>query len=145
MADEQDLGTITHVVTHYVKRNQIPATQVPDLIASIAASFAALGRPSASVETPLVPAVPVKKSITDNYIVCLEDGKRFKSMKRHLTQLGMTPEEYRAKWGLPADYPMAAPAYSAHRSTLAKSLGLGRKPGATVGKKKPIKKAAKAS
>lgn len=77
---------------------------------------------------PLKPAVHVKKSVTPDYIVCLEDGKKFKSLKRHLaTSHGLTPDEYRTKWGLPADYPMVAPAYSAARSALAKSTGLGRK------------------
>lgn len=75
----------------------------------------------------LVPAVPAKKSVTPDFIVCLEDGKRFKSMKRHLAGLGMAPYEYRAKWGLPADYPMVAPNYTARRSALAISNGLGRK------------------
>lgn len=75
----------------------------------------------------LVPAVPIKKSVTDEYIICLEDGKKFKSLKRHLKILGMTPEEYRAKWGLPDDYPLTAPTYSATRSRLAKSIGLGKK------------------
>ena len=76
---------------------------------------------------PLKPAVPVKKSITDEYIISLEDGRKLKSMKRYLAKLGMTPDEYRAKWGLPNDYPMVAPAYAAKRSELAKGLGLGRR------------------
>ncbi len=78
---------------------------------------------------PLVPAVPIKKSITDDHIISLEDGKPYKALKRHLTGLGLTPATYREKWGLPADYPMVAPSYSRQRTELAKSMGLGRKPG----------------
>lgn len=94
------------------------------------ATLAALSAetPAAQPSKP-VPAVDPKKSVKDDHIVCLDDGKKFKSLKRHIATLGMTPDEYRAKWGLPADYPMAAPAYSAARSDLAKQMGLGRKPG----------------
>ncbi|TGT92495.1 transcriptional regulator, partial [bacterium M00.F.Ca.ET.155.01.1.1] len=99
----------------------------------------ALGRVGGSSEQPSAekqkPAVNPKRSVHDDYIVCLEDGKKFKSLKRHLsTDHGLTPDEYRAKWGLPADYPMVAPSYSATRSALAKSSGLGRKPAADSGK-----------
>jgi predicted transcriptional regulator len=86
----------------------------------------------------LVPAVPVRRSVTDDYIVCLEDGKKLKTLKRHLmTAYGMTPEQYRAKWGLRADYPMVAPAYSRRRGELAKALGLGRKPAAPAPTPRP--------
>lgn len=93
------------------------------------AAFGNLGKPPVieAAAEPLKPAVPIKKSITDSFIISLEDGRKLKSMKRYLSGLGMTPADYRAKWGLPANYPMVAPAYAAHRSSLAKTLGLGRK------------------
>jgi predicted transcriptional regulator len=111
-----------------VSNNTTPASEIPALISQI---HAALVRVSAGrVETPLEPAKPavsVKKSVTAEYLVCLEDGKRFKSLKRHLrTQYNMTPEQYRDKWGLPPDYPMVAPNYAVARSQLAKKMGLGQ-------------------
>jgi predicted transcriptional regulator len=106
--------------------------------------YAALVRAPAAAAEPekqeLVPAVPIKKSITPDYIISLEDGRKFKSMKRHLGIIGMTPAEYRAKWGLPYDYPMVAPNYAKARSGLAKSMGLGRRTGAS--KKRPTRKRA---
>ncbi len=99
------------------------------MIASVHATLGSLGKapePEASIE-PLKPAVSVKKAITDEFIISLEDGRKLKSMKRYLAKLGMTPDEYRAKWGLPGDYPMVAPAYAAQRSELAKNAGLGRR------------------
>lgn len=106
-------------------------TDVPDLIGKVHAALVAISAPrqAAEPEPPaeLVPAVPIRKSITPDYLVCLDDGLRFKSLKRHLHTLGMTPEQYREKWGLPADYPMAAPRYSAQRAEIAKAMGLGRK------------------
>jgi predicted transcriptional regulator len=98
---------------------------------------------TAAIEEPQKPAVNPKRSVHDDHIVCLEDGKRFKSLKRHLsTHYGLTPDEYRAKWGLPADYPMVAPAYAAARSALAKKMGLGRKAKAPEPVKKSRRKAA---
>jgi len=120
------------VVAAYVKNNPVPVSALPDLIASVAASLNGLvnGAAPAQVVEPQKPAVPIKKSVTPDYIISLEDGKRFKSLKRHLkTSYGMTPDEYRTKWNLPSDYPMVAPNYSASRSALAKTMGLGRKPG----------------
>ena len=116
------------IVSAYVSNNPTPAADIPNLISQI---HAALLRVSAArVETPAEPAKPavsVKKSMTPDYLVCLEDGKRFKSLKRHLrTQYNMTPEKYREKWGLPADYPMVAPNYAVARSDLAKKMGLGQ-------------------
>jgi len=116
------------IVSAYVSNNTVPAGEIPSLINQV---HAALSRVSGkSVEgpaEPLKPAVSVKKSITPEYIVCLEDGKKFKSLKRHLrTQYNMTPEQYREKWGLSADYPMVAPNYAAARSQLAKQMGLGQ-------------------
>jgi predicted transcriptional regulator len=115
---------------------------LPSLIAQVHQSLAGLSATSATKPVEKhAPAVPIKKSVTLEYIVYLEDGKKFKSLKRHLkTKFGITPEEYREKWNLPADYPMVAPAYSAQRSELAKKLGLGRKPVEPT--KRPRKKAA---
>lgn len=122
------LGLTAHIVSAYVENNKVPATGLPELIASVNASILALNQP---VEAPVEvqqPAVNPKRSVLPDYIICLEDGKKFKSLKRHLAvHFGLTPEEYRAKWGLPADYPMVAPNYAAARSALAKTLGLGRK------------------
>lgn len=118
------------IVSAYVARNSVPVAELPNLIRSVHDTLSKLGQP-APAETaaePLKPAVPVKKSVTDEFIISLEDGRKFKSMKRYLSGLGMTPAEYRAKWGLPHDYPMVAPAYAAKRSELARTIGLGRKP-----------------
>jgi predicted transcriptional regulator len=116
------------IVSAYVSNNSVSVTDLPALIGDI--HQALLRVSSGAVETPAEapkPAIPVKKSITPDYIVCLEDGKKFKSLKRHLrTQYNMSPEEYREKWGLPADYPMVAPRYAEARSQLAKQMGLGQ-------------------
>lgn len=117
------------VVSAYVSKNPVPAAELAALIGKIHASFRALtsGAPAETPE-PQKPAVPIRKSVAPDYIVCLEDGKQFKSLKRHLmSQYGLTPEEYRAKWNLPADYPIVAPNYAAARSEMAKKIGLGRK------------------
>ena len=116
------------IVSAYVSHNSVTTTDLPKMIADVHAALQRLTNPAAS-EASLspTPAVSIRKSATADFIVCLDDGKKFKSMKRHLSQLGMTPDEYRSKWGLPADYPMVAPSYSARRSALAKSAGLGRK------------------
>eukprot|EP01037_Dinobryon_pediforme_P035777 gene35777-42360_t len=117
------------IVSAYVSNNTVSAHDLTALIGDV---YAALQRTSAGIAPepqpePLKPAVPVKKSVTPDYIVCLEDGKKFKSLKRHLrTQYNVTPEEYREKWGLPADYPMVAPNYAQARSDLAKKMGLGQ-------------------
>ena len=117
----------TDLVAAYVTRNHVRAAELPNLISTIHASLAGMvGVPEAAPEpAKLVPPVSIKKSITDDYLVSMEDGKQYKALKRHLTKLGMTPADYRAKWGLPHDYPMTAPGYSARRSELAKKLGLG--------------------
>ncbi len=126
------LRMTAEVAAAYVGNNTLPASQLPDVIKTIYSSISALdGGSSALGAVGLKPMVPVKKSITPEYIVCLEDGKKLKMLKRHLrTSYNMTPEEYRIKWGLPADYPMVAPNYAAQRSAFAKKIGLGRKPGA---------------
>lgn len=115
------------IVAAYVSANEVPAAALPDLIRTVHAGLAVLaGVSPVSVDTPQQPAVPLKKSVTPDHIICLEDGKKFKSLKRHLrSRYGMTPDEYRAKWGLPQDYPMVAPNYAKERSNLAKRMGLG--------------------
>jgi predicted transcriptional regulator len=117
------------IVSAYVSNNTVVANDLPSLIND---TFDALSKASARASEPvreeLKPSVPVKKSVTPDYIICLEDGKKFKSLKRHLrTHYGLSPEEYREKWGLPHDYPMVAPNYAAARSALAKKMGLGQR------------------
>ena len=131
------------VVGAYVSSNTIPASELPEFISMVNSALANLGAPPPPPH--LVPAIDPKKSIKPDYIICLEDGKRFKSMKRHLGLLGMTPDEYRAKWGLPRDYPMVAPNYAASRSELAKSMGLGRKPSTNLKSKAPSRQNAAAT
>ena len=129
------------IVSAYVSKNSVPQADLPALIHSVhtALSQATQGATEASKEE-LTPAVPIKKSITPDYLICLDDGKKFKSLKRHLrTAYNRTPEEYRARWNLPSGYPMVAPNYSQARSALAKSMGLGQKRTAT---RKRSKKAA---
>ncbi len=116
------------IVSAYVSNNSVPASDLPALINEVHAALLRVtsGVAPVAVEAPK-PAVPVKKSITNDFIICLEDGKQFKSLKRHLrTQYNMSPEEYREKWGLPPDYPMVAPNYAKARSNLAKQMGLGQ-------------------
>ena len=122
------IALTAEIVSAYVSNNSVPAGDLPALISQV---HSALSRVSTGVvevtSDPLKPAVPVKKSVHPDFIICLEDGKKFKSLKRHLrTQYEMTPEQYREKWALPADYPMVAPNYSAARSQLAKQMGLGQ-------------------
>ncbi|MDG4898172.1 MucR family transcriptional regulator [Mesorhizobium sp. WSM4976] len=116
------------IVSAYVGNNPVPVASLPDLIQSVNSSLANIGQ-AVEPEKPLQnPAVNPKRSVFPDYIICLEDGKKFKSLKRHLdAHYGLTPDEYRAKWGLKSDYPMVAPNYAAQRSALAKSSGLGRK------------------
>ena len=118
------------VAAAYVSNNTLPPAQITEVIRTIYASFLALEqRPDVGAPNTAKPVVPIKKSVTPDYIICLEDGKKLKMLKRHLrTAYGMTPDEYRAKWGLPLDYPMVAPNYAQQRSILAKKIGLGRKP-----------------
>ena len=129
------LDLTTAIVVAYAGSHTLPASELPGLIGSVFGALRELGtvaEPAPPAEA-LVPAVPVKKSVTPEFIVCLEDGKKMKMLKRHLaTRYNMTPAEYRQRWGLPDDYPMAAPAYAAMRSKMAKDLGLGRKPAATT-------------
>jgi len=116
------------IVSAFVSNNTVTPAELPVLISSVHNTLGNLGKPAQAPEPEkLVPPVPIKKSITPDFLISLEDGKRYKSLRRHLKGRGLTPEQYRAKWGLPHDYPMVAPNYSVQRSELARSLGLGRK------------------
>lgn len=119
----------TTIVSAYVANNSVVATELPNLISDVHdALVKASGNIPQPVREELKPVVPIKKSVTNEYIICLEDGKKFKSLKRHLrTHYDLSPEEYREKWGLPADYPMVAPNYASARSELAKKMGLGQR------------------
>jgi len=123
------IGLTTEIVAAYVSNNPVPVAEPSRIIADTHAAVSALQTGSVPTgEEKFTPAVSIKKSVTPDYIICLEDGKKFKSLKRHLTtHYNLAPEEYREKWGLPKDYPMVAPNYPAQRSALAKSTGLGRK------------------
>jgi predicted transcriptional regulator len=128
MASSSFIELTAEIVSAYVSNNPVPAADMPGLINQVHTALMRIsGGHSDTQPEPLKPAVSVKKSVTPDYIVCLEDGKKFKSLKRHLrTQYNMTPEQYRDKWSLPADYPMVAPNYAAARSQLAKQMGLGQ-------------------
>ena len=130
--DAKDLQALTaKVVSSYVGNNTVSVADIPALIRSVQAAFQRLGDDAVpAARDELTPAAPIRKSVTAEYIICLEDGKKLKMLKRHLkTVYDLSPEEYRAKWGLPADYPMVAPNYANSRSNLAKNMGLGqRKP-----------------
>ncbi|MGV7032180.1 MucR family transcriptional regulator [Methylobacterium symbioticum] len=116
----------SEIVSAFVANNSVPVSELAGLIASVHATLSSLDQ-AAAAPAPLTPAVPIKRSITPDYLVCLEDGKRFKSLKRHLrSRYGLSPEEYRARWNLAPDYPMVAPNYAAARSELARTMGLGQ-------------------
>ena len=123
------LTLTTEIVSSYVGSNSIASSDLPVLIASVFSSLASASQPEAPKPAEaLVPAVPIKKSVATDFIICLEDGKKLQTLKRHLAaRYNMTPNDYRQRWGLPADYPMVAPDYASKRSELAKSFGLGRK------------------
>lgn len=115
------------IVSAFVSNNSVTTTDLPALIGSVHAALQGAGNPAKQQEqVKPTPAVPIKKSITADFLISLEDGKRYKSLKRHLTGRGLTPEQYREKWGLARDYPMVAPNYAAKRSELARSMGLGQ-------------------
>ncbi|HWM80523.1 MAG TPA: MucR family transcriptional regulator [Pseudolabrys sp.] len=122
------IALTANIVSAYVSNNTVPPADIPALINQVHNALSRVSsHQSVTLAEPLKPAIPVKKSITPEHIVCLEDGKKFKSLKRHLrTQYNMTPEQYREKWNLPPDYPMVAPNYAAARSKLAKQMGLGQ-------------------
>lgn len=136
MDTNQKLVELTaDVVAAYLSGNQVRATDLPAVIADIHNSLTNLGKEPEKAEA-LKPPVSIRRSITDAYLISLEDGKQYKSLKRHLAGHGLTPQQYREKWGLPRDYPMVAPSYAAQRSELAKKMGLGRK----AGQARPAKK-----
>jgi predicted transcriptional regulator len=123
------LQLATGIVSSYVSHNQVPMSEVPTILKSVHSVLAGIVSGTVSDSSTAKPAVSVKKSIGDDFIICLEDGKKLKMLKRYLrSNYNMSPEEYRAKWGLPADYPMVAPAYARQRSEFAKKIGLGRVP-----------------
>ena len=130
-AETSDLLVLTtEIVSSYVANNTVPVEDLPNLARQVYATLVSIGQSTGGggVERPQ-PAVPIKKSVHPDYVVCLEDGRKLKMLKRHLkTAFNMTPEEYRERWGLPADYPMVAPNYARQRSSLAKKIGLGTKP-----------------
>ena len=127
-ADATLIELTSEIVSAYVSHNAISSSDLSKLIAEVYSAVNGTTQPAQPVPEPAqAPAISIRKSITPDYIVCLEDGKKFKSMKRHVMKLGMSPEQYRAKWNLPVDYPMVAASYSARRSDLAKTNGLGRK------------------
>ncbi len=131
MPDSQNhnelLELTTEIVSAHVSNNTLPVNELPQLIQDVYRTLSSVGGAPIASERPQ-PAVPVKKSVTAEYIVCLEDGKKLKMLKRHLkTAYDLTPDEYRERWGLPRDYPMVAPNYAKHRSSLAKKIGLGTK------------------
>ncbi|MGX7705673.1 MucR family transcriptional regulator [Methylobacterium sp. Gmos1] len=127
-APTNHIGLAADIVAAFVSNNSIPVGDLPGLITSVHTALDGLGRAGRTEPVePLTPAVPIKKSIMPDYLVCLEDGKKFKSLKRHLrSRYGLSPEDYRARWNLPSDYPMVAPNYAAARSELAKTMGLGQ-------------------
>ena len=128
-ANGRDLLAFTAtIVSAYVSRNAVPASEIPAVIVCVDAALRGLAaQPEAAAPARAEPMVPIRRSVQPDYLISLEDGKRYKSLKRHLTGRGMTPEQYRAKWGLPKDYPMVAPNYAKQRSELARSMGLGQK------------------
>jgi len=122
------LGLTAQIVSAHVSNNVVSPDALPSLIQEVYKTLSGVGKEPAQPDRPQ-PAVPVKKSVSAEYLVCLEDGKKLKMLKRHLkTAYNMTPEQYRERWGLPPDYPMVAPSYASHRSSLAKQIGLGTRP-----------------
>lgn len=133
LSETEIVGLTAKIVGDYARGNATNGSDLVQMIGNVHAALKSLLTPAAepvAEVAPLEPAVPIRNSVKTDYIVCLEDGKKLKMLKRHLmSHYGMTPDDYRAKWGLKADYPMVAPAYAAQRRELAKSIGLGRKPG----------------
>ena len=137
VTEEELLRMTANVVADYVKNNTLPTAQLTEVINAVYSSLRGLeGKSVEAKPEALRPAVPIRKSITADYLICLEDGKRLKMLKRHLrSTYGMTPDEYRQKWGLAPDYPMVAPNYAEQRSAFAKKIGLGRGTGRQAGKR----------
>ena len=135
--DETLITLTTDIVVSYVSNNSVAAEEVSALIRNIHGTLASLGSEGGAAEARPEPAVSIRSSVKRDHVVCLEDGKKMKMLKRHLmTDHGLTPDEYRARWGLASDYPMVAPDYAEKRRDLAKKIGLGRKPGQKRGRKK---------
>ncbi|WP_018260928.1 MucR family transcriptional regulator [Methylobacterium sp. WSM2598] len=126
-ADGAMLETVSSVAAAYVSNNSVPVSELPGLIASLHTTLKRLIQPPAPAPAPLVPPVPIRRTVTPDHIISLEDGRPYKTLRRHLAGRGLTPEQYRQKWGLPPDYPMTAANYAAQRSELAKRSGLGHK------------------
>ena len=125
-SNKELLEYTTEIVAAHVSNNTVPVVDLSDLIHQVYRTLASVESETTAAQERPEPAVPIKKSVTNDYIVCLEDGKKLKMLKRHLkTAYGMSPEEYRERWGLPPEYPMVAPSYAAQRSPLAKKIGLG--------------------
>ena len=136
-SEEDILKMVTEIVAAYVSKNPVSAAELPGIIKNVHATLGGFAGKANDTALPRTPAVPIKKSIHDDYIVCLEDGKKLKMLKRYLrARYKMTPDEYRARWNLPPDYPMVAPNYAQKRSDFAKKIGLGRGEGHKGKKKK---------
>jgi predicted transcriptional regulator len=142
MGEQELLRMTADVVAAYVGNNTLPTAQLGEVIQAVYGSLRGLDTQTVeSAAEPLKPAVPIRRSVNPEYLVCLEDGKRLKMLKRHLrTTYNLTPDEYRARWGLPPDYPMVAPHYAAQRSEFAKKIGLGRETGRQSGRRAAAKK-----
>jgi predicted transcriptional regulator len=138
MGASSPIELAAEIVAAFVSNNPLPRGELPSLIHAVHTAVVSLAAGPESAQPQIeekTPAVPIRNSITPDFLICLDDGKRFKSLRRHLTGLGLTPEQYREKWNLPSDYPMVAPTYAAQRSALAKQIGLGQiRPGAGVGR-----------
>jgi predicted transcriptional regulator len=143
MMTDSDLLTLTSdIVASHVSNNTVAVGDLPQLIENVYTSLARLGAKEAQLEEKLEPAVSIRTSVKPDYIICLEDGMKLKTLKRHLmSAFGMTPDEYRAKWGLPTDYPMVAPNYAEARRQLALSIGLGKGGSKPSKRKAPAKRA----
>jgi predicted transcriptional regulator len=129
MSEPSPIELAGEIVAAFVSNNPLPKGELPSLILAVHTAVARLAAEPESVPLQFevkTPAVPIRRSITPDFLICLDDGKRFKSLRRHLTGLGMTPEQYREKWNLPSNYPMVAPNYAAQRSALAKQIGFGQ-------------------
>ncbi len=136
--ETSSLESVSKIVSAYVAKNSLSSGELPQLIWTV---HEALKSTDQATSSPPEPAVPIKKSVTPNYVICLEDGMKLKMLKRHLRNaFDMSPDEYRQRWGLPGDYPMVAPEYAARRSELAKKIGLGRKKGWRKDKVKRVRK-----
>ncbi|HNR76436.1 MAG TPA: MucR family transcriptional regulator [Parvularculaceae bacterium] len=141
LGSSETLQLATDIVAAFVSNNSVSADKLPGLLQEVHDAVRALASGGTASAGSQQPAVPVKKSITPDYVICLEDGKKLKMLKRYIrTQYGMSPEDYRRKWGLPADYPMVAPNYAKRRSDFAKEIGLGRAGAAAPKRRKAAKK-----